>query len=253
MAENKKGAFYSGTSGVVLPVPNKLAFPPEFQEKSRLTYYGSLFNSVEINSSFYKVPMPVTIQKWAESVPENFRFTFKLWKEITHVKELIFNAEDVNRFMQVIAQAGEKKGSLLVQFPPSITIKNKNQVEKLLATINNADPEQNWQTALEFRHKSWYNEDTYDLLSNYNAGIVLHDKGASTSPMLEPTTAFVYLRFHGPGGSYKGSYADDFLYEYAQYIKDWREEGKTVYVYFNNTMGDAIQNLMTLNRFIDSE
>lgn len=250
MANLPNGNFYSGTSGVVLPVPNKLSFPPEFQEKSRLTYYASLFNSVEINSSFYKVPMPATVQKWAESVPEDFRFTFKLWKGITHNKGLDFKVEDVNHFMQVIAQAGSKKGCLLVQFPPSLKVSGIRQTEKLMLAIQQADSAQNWKIALEFRDRSWYVEETYDLLNDYNMGIVLHDKSAAASPLLEPATAFVYLRFHGPGGNYKGSYDDGFLYEYAQYIKDWQRDGKSVYVYFNNTMGDAIKNLASLNQYV---
>ncbi len=81
--------FYSGTSGLVLPVP-KLLYPAEFQDKSRLTYYASLFNSIEINSSFYKIPQIPTVCKWAESVPDNFQFTFKLSKAITHAKGLEF-------------------------------------------------------------------------------------------------------------------------------------------------------------------
>ena len=244
--------FYSGTSGVVLPVPNKTLFPPEFQDKSRLTYYASLFNSVEINSSFYKVPMAATVAKWADSVPDNFRFTFKVWKEITHSKKLIFKPEDVYHFMKVIDHAGDKKGCLLVQFPPSFKIADRLQFEKLLITIQDANQEQGWKVVLEFRDRSWYNEDVYDIISHYNMGIVVHDKSSSASPLLEPATDFVYLRFHGPGGNYKGSYSDDFLYEYAQYIKEWQEDSKCVYVYFNNTMGDAIQNLMTLNGFIQT-
>lgn len=83
--------FYTGTSGLSLPFP-KHSFPPEFQDKSRLTFYASLFNSIEINSSFYKLPMASTVKKWAESVPDNFLFTFKLWREITHNKGLIGRA-----------------------------------------------------------------------------------------------------------------------------------------------------------------
>ncbi|MGI4022426.1 MAG: DUF72 domain-containing protein [Janthinobacterium lividum] len=252
MVEQAKGSFYSGTSGVVLPVPNKLSLPQEFQEKSRLTYYASLFNSIEINSSFYKVPMAATVQKWTESVPEDFRFTFKLWKGITHNKGLDFKVEDVNHFLQVIANAGSKKGCLLVQFPPSLKIANVHQLEKLMIAIRDADAEQNWEIALEFRDRSWYCEEMDDLLNSYQMGIVLHDKSAAASPLVEPATAFVYLRFHGPGGNYKGSYDDDFLYEYAQYINDWQSEGKSVYVYFNNTMGDAIKNLKSLNNFVHS-
>lgn len=253
MANQPKNNFYSGTSGVVLPVPNKLSFPPEFQDKSRLNYYASLFNSVEINSSFYKVPMAATVQKWAESVLENFHFTFKLWKGITHNQGLDFKVEDVNHFMQVIAQAGSKKGCLLVQFPPSLKIRNVHQLEKLMLAIQATDEAQHWKIALEFRDRSWYCNDIDDLLNSYQMGMVLHDKSSAASPMLEPATAFVYLRFHGPGGNYKGSYDDGFLYEYAQYIKNWQSEGKSVYVYFNNTMGDAIKNLKSLNDFVSLE
>ena len=85
-----------GTSGLVLPVPNKQAFPDEFRAGTRLTYYASLFNSMEINSSFYKVPQPATLGKWSHEVPEHFRFTIKLWQGITHVPELHFIPIDVN-------------------------------------------------------------------------------------------------------------------------------------------------------------
>src|SRR4051812_48059362 len=80
------GGFYCGTSNVELPVPNKTFFPPEFQEKSRLCYYSSLFNTVEINSSFYRIPLPRTVEKWSSEVTDDFLFTFKLWREITHGK-----------------------------------------------------------------------------------------------------------------------------------------------------------------------
>jgi uncharacterized protein YecE (DUF72 family) len=244
-----KGNFYSGTSGLVLPVPNKLAYPPAFQDKSRLQYYASLFNSIEINSSFYKVPMVATVRKWAGSVPDAFRFTFKLWREITHNKGLAYKPEDIARFMQVIAQAGNKKGSLLVQFPASITIASRQQMEKLLQDINVANTD-GWHVAVEFRSNTWYRDDIYALLQRLNMTVVLHDMPRSAPPMLEQDTPFVYLRFHGPGGGYRGSYGDDILSEYAGYINDWCQEGKTVYTYFNNTMGDALQNLLTLNKYV---
>src|SRR4051812_31774190 len=114
MENSTTGSYKAGTSGLVLPVPNKQAFPPEFRDKSRLTYYSSLLNSLEVNSSFYKVPQPATVKKWADSVPAGFVFTFKLWQEITHIKKFAYKREDVLRFMEVIDQAGDKKGCLLV-------------------------------------------------------------------------------------------------------------------------------------------
>ncbi len=80
--------------------------------------------------------------------------------------------------------------------------------------------------------------------------MVTHDIPASAPPADEYESDIVYLRFHGPGGKYRGSYEDDFLHEYAGYINDWQKEGKSVYVYFNNTMGDAIKNVMKLNEYL---
>lgn len=244
--------YFSGTSGLLLPVPNKQHYPVEFRDKSRLTYYGSLFNSIEINSSFYKVPMASTVQKWADSVPEDFLFTFKLWRDITHRKDLEFDPEAVGRFMTSIAAAAEKKGSLLLQFPPSLKSDQIHQLTQLLHYVRLGDPEEQWKIALEFRHSSWYQENTYELMRKFRICLVLHDKPGSATPMMEQEQDFVYLRFHGPDGDYKGGYSDDFLMEYAGYIKDWNEEGKTVFVYFNNTIGDAISNLQTLNRYLKS-
>ncbi|MDB5131739.1 MAG: hypothetical protein JWR02_1488 [Mucilaginibacter sp.] len=251
MNQEKTDNIYTGTSGLVLPLPNRRSFPPEMQNKSRLEIYSSIFNSIEINSCFYKVPMASTVEKWAASVPHGFKFTFKLWRQITHNKGLVFNSEEIEFFMQTIAYAGEKKGCLLIQFPPSITIANMGQLEKLLMDVKRADAAHEWKVVVEFRNRSWYEDEVYDLLTQYHTGLVLHDMPSSAITLLETSVDYVYLRFHGPNGGYRGNYTDDFLYEYAQYIKEWRNDGKTVYVYFNNTMGEAVKNLMTLNKYID--
>jgi uncharacterized protein YecE (DUF72 family) len=81
---------------------------------------------------------------------------------------------------------------------------------------------------------------------------VIQDLPASASPLPSAPSEFVYVRFHGPNGGYRGSYADDFLSEYASYIQEWKEEGSEIYVYFNNTMGNAVGNLLTLNRYIEN-
>ena len=248
----KKETYYTGTSGLLLPYKNQQFYPAAFHGKSRLSVYGALFNSIEINSTFYKLPLQKTIQKWAESVPAHFKFTFKLWKEITHQKELNFNTEDVRRFMEIIAAAGSKKGCLLIQFPPGVHYNSFPRVKKLLAAIIKADPQREWKLSIEFRHSSWYREETYRLLNSLEAGMVIHDKTHSESPLEEMELPFVYVRFHGPAGDYKGSYDDSFLHEYAHYIRDWLEAGKEVYVYFNNTMGDALKDLDVLRSYVKS-
>lgn len=243
-------SYYSGTSGLLLPVRNKFFYPEEFKEKSRLCFYGSLMNSIEINSSFYKVPMASTVAKWANDVPEDFKFTFKLSRDITHNKGLAFDPEALERFMQVISSVGSKRGCLLVQFPASVRIGNLNQLAMLMGCLRKSDPYSSWNIALEFRHVSLYCDQVYSLLEHHGMGMVIQDMPAAVTPMLENDLDYVYLRFHGPGGTYRGSYEPDLLYEYADYIRDWIAEGKTVYSYFNNTMGDAINNLYTLKDLV---
>ena len=250
MEEISVPGYFSGTSGLLLPVRNKLFYPPEFQDKSRLCFYGSLMNSIEVNSSFYKIPMASTVQRWAAEVPVDFRFSYKLFKEITHNKGLAFDPELIKKFMNVIAAAGDKKGCLLVQLPPSVRIGNLKQLMLLTEILRENDPAEEWKIAVEFRHVSLYHEDVYGMLENQRMAMVIQDKPPAVTPMLESDLAFVYLRFHGPDGSYRGSYETGLLAEYAGYINDWLAEGKTVYTYFNNTMGEAVANLNTLKELI---
>jgi len=241
--------FCSGLSGLQLPVP-KYLFPAPFENSTRLTYYSSLFNSIEINSSFYKIPQAVTVAKWGASVGENFKFTFKLWKGITHSKDLSFNKEELYVFLKAINSVQDKKGCLLIQFPPGLDRIHMLQLSNLLSCIKAIDTKQEWRIAVEFRNNSWYHQPVYDLLNLYKAAVVIHDIPKSATPLIDHTSDFIYIRFHGPTGNYRDSYAEDFLNEYATYINEWIEEGRAVYVYFNNTMGDAFGNLKTLNSLL---
>jgi uncharacterized protein YecE (DUF72 family) len=244
--------FFSGLSRIVLPVP-KYKYPSEYQETTRLTYYSSLFNSIEINSSFYKIPMKATLARWASSVHAEFRFTFKLFREITHAKNLDFDPSLIARFMETICCIGHKRASLLVQFPPNLKNQHIRKLEILLAAIRQADPANSWNVAVEFRDKGWYSEELNDLLAAYHSNLVIHDSPASAPPSSAPFADFIYVRFHGPTGNYRGSYTDAFLHEYAGYIKEWLVEGKTVYVYFNNTAGDAFNNLSSIQKYVLAE
>ncbi|MEO6903211.1 MAG: DUF72 domain-containing protein [Bacteroidia bacterium] len=241
--------FYSGLSGLQLPVP-KYLFPEPHQHSSRLTYYSTFFNSIEINSTFYKLPLAKTITNWIASVPNEFKFTFKLWREITHVKDLDFKQSDVESFFKIISKANYKKGCVLIQFPPSLRNAQIMQLDKLLECIAQNNINNEWKIAVEFRNKSWYEQEVYELLQKYNAGLVIQDIPKSITPMIDHMSDFIYVRFHGPTGNYRGSYSEEFLAEYSTYIKEWLQEGKTVFTYFNNTLGDAFKNLKTLNEFV---
>lgn len=244
-------SFYSGISGIVVPVPQAL-YPDAFKGKSRLTYYASLFNSIEINSSFYKLPKASTIIKWRDTVPEDFRFTFKLPKTISHSKGLDFHAEEVALFIRTIDNVDKKKGCILLQLPPALKPGSIQQLEKLFKTIDSANTRQAWKIAVEFRNKVWHNDQTFKLLEQYNFSLVLQDLPASATPLTAPLTKVIYLRFHGTEKGYRGSYDDVLLSGYAQRTRQWMDEGKCVYCYFNNTLGDAFNNLEALNRFIAS-
>lgn len=242
--------FYLGSSGLVLPVPNKQHYPPEFQDRSRLNYYGVLNNSIEVNSSFYKIPMLATVKRWAAEVPQNFKFTFKLFKGITHQKVLVFDEQLIAQFFEVVSAVGDKKACILVQFPPSVRIAQLKQLDLLFATLKKYNAGQGWKIAIEFRHQSLYSDEIVELLEYYQFGMVIHDKAALNVPFGLVETTFVYLRFHGPNGNYKGSYQDYILHEYASYIAEWINYGKEVFVYFNNTMGNVYANLNTLRQFV---
>lgn len=244
-----KQLFYSGTSGLDLPVPRS-KYPPEFRKKSRLAYYASLFNSLEVNSIFYKLPRNTTVINWAESVPGNFKFTFKISKTITHVKGLMFDKKDVTDFMKVVGNVGEKKGCLLAQFPPSLHIEKLDRLQRLLETLGEATYNSGWILAIEFRDPSWYEREVYELLEEYNASLVIQDIPKSATPLTDIRGDCIYLRFHGPEPRYRGDYDDEFLKQYAGYVNKWIDEKKTVYAYFNNTAGSAVENLQTLHKYV---
>jgi uncharacterized protein YecE (DUF72 family) len=260
---------YCGTSGIVLPVPNKQAFPEAFRGGTRLTYYASLFNSLEVNSSFYKIPQQKTLAHWVEEVPADFRFTVKLWRGITHVPSLAFAPADVQRFMQAASGIGPKKGALLVQLPPGLKPpdseqlskppdseqlskppagdqrlkqKSRDQLERLLELISG----EGWKIAVEFRDKAWYTPATDELLERFKAVRVLQDMPASF--IWEPMSFSyaIYMRYHGPAGDYKGGYPEERLIKDAVRIKTWLNASKDVYVYFNNTIDGAYANAQTL-------
>ena len=243
---------FMGTSGLVLPYKNRQAYPAKFEGWSRLAVYAALTNSLEVNSIFYKLPRESTVEQWRVSVPDDFRFTFKLWKQITHSKGLQFDPADVTKFFTVIAGAKDKKGCILVQFPASVKPVLFKKVTLLLSCVQEAN-HVGWPIAVEFRNTGWYKEPTYDLLNEHGATMVVHDKAGSASPQADLEAGHIYLRFHGPDGNYKGSYDQGLLYEYAGYIANWLNAGKAVYVYFNNILGGALENLRVLRKFIQED
>jgi uncharacterized protein YecE (DUF72 family) len=216
-----------------------------------LTIYSTFFNSIEVNASFYKIPQQKTVERWSLSVPDSFRFTFKLHQDVTHVRALYYGEDRVMEFVNTIQSIGIKRACILVQFPPSLKANSLSQLEQLLASLHKSYVDFPFNIAVEFRDPSWYNEDTYALLEHSQASMVLQDIPKSAAPIVLTSSAFVYVRFHGPTGNYRGSYTDAFLQEYTEYIHDWLNSGRQVYIYFNNTAGSAFENARTLRKFLN--
>lgn len=238
-----------GTSNIVLP-GNKQSFPGEFRNRPRLSYYATLFNTLEVNSSFYKIPQPKTFAKWATEVPEHFRFTVKLWKGITHVKHLDYRKEDVTGFMKACNETGNRKGCLLVQFPASITPFYIEKVTDLLQLLRETDPENSWQLVTEFRDTGWYTPRLYQTLDKLQCAVVLHDMKQSGTMDLNKGARVAYLRLHGPEPNYSGSYTMEQLEMMATSIHHWRNQQMEVYAYFNNTLGAAFENARQLAQLV---
>jgi len=188
------------------------------------------------------MPLPSTFERWSSEVPGDFRFSLKLSKEVTHQKNLPDALPVIKNFMKAAQGTGHKKGCLLLQFPASINFDYFNKLEYILKQLNSEDPQNEWRKAVEFRSNSWYVSETMEMLHSYGISAVLHDipKGRLMKPFGE--ASFVYLRLHGPAGDYRGSYTENFLEGIADAVKQWKAGGKDVYVYFNNTIGDAFAN-----------
>jgi uncharacterized protein YecE (DUF72 family) len=249
MKKKGGGIFRVGTSGIVVP-GTKQSFPEEYKLRSRLNYYSSLFDTLEVNSSFYKVPMPSTCEKWSLDVPADFKFTLKLWKEITHAKELNFDPGNIDLFFKAADRIGNKKGCLLIQFPGKITLEYFAQLAKILQSVQELDHSNEWRKAVEFRNTTWYAGETYELLNEYGASMVLHDIPKAKNFEINEKWQFYYYRFHGPKGDYRGSYTDDFLGQQSITICGLLTSGKDVYAYFNNTAGSALENAMSLKAMV---
>jgi uncharacterized protein YecE (DUF72 family) len=249
MVNQRAGIARIGTSGIVVP-GSKNSFPESFRSASRLHYYSSIFDTVEVNSTFKKLPRAITLQKWSLEVSRNFRFTVKLWGDITHSKGLNTDVGNVETFMELVNHLPPPHGCILVQFPGSITFSYFQHVENILTQVRRSDRTNQWKFAVELRDKSWYRDETSEMLHVIGASMVLHDMPKSLHLTPDLNAPFTYFRFHGPTGDYKGDYSHEFLSIQSEKIRSLLDHGKEVYAYFNNTMGNAFENSMTLKSMI---
>ena len=216
-----------GTSGWYYDHWRERFYPPGLAKNKWFEHYAQYFNTVEINNTFYHLPKPQTLTRWRDLAPKGFLYAVKANRYITHIKRLKDTAEEVKRFFDVVGLLKEKLGPILYQLPPSL---NKNL--DLLASFIKLLPKKSC-AVFEFRHESWYEQDTFELLRRLGIGFCIHDLGELTTPRII-TGEMVYIRFHGTAGRYSGNYTDKMLADWAGWIRENRKSATAIYAYFNN-------------------
>jgi uncharacterized protein YecE (DUF72 family) len=240
-----KGRIYIGTSGWQYKHWKGTFYPEHLKSKEHFKYYQAFFDTVEINNSFYRLPQIETFEKWYQDVPENFIYVIKANRFITHMKKLKDPVESLSQFLTNVAALKEKLGPILFQLPPGWEI-NTDRFENFLKHLP-----KDLRCVFEFRNATWYNERIYDLLRKYNCAFCIYELAGHLSP-LAVTADFVYLRLHGPGEKYQGSYSENILQEWALQCKEWREKGLDVFVYFDNDeKGYAAFNAIRLKEILN--
>ena len=220
---------YIGCSGFYYPAWKNKFYPAGLAPRNWLEYYSSVFNTVELNGTFYRMPKLADLEKYAAITPPHFRFTVKMSRFITHVKRLT-DTEPIQRFQDLIIDGlGSKLACFLFQMPPTF----KYSGENLQRIVDNVPSHSN--SIIEFRDVSWWNDLVIDSL--HNAGITFCNVDF---PRLESyvvdTHERFYMRFHGNPKLFVSSYSEEQIRLYFEQVP---VDCKNAYFYFNNTTFDA--------------
>ena len=195
-----------------------------------LSRYAEHFNSVEVNSSFYRIPSKSTVQNWRKQVPESFVFSLKIPQSISHSQALNYDPEKLEAFLDNIKPLGERQGPLLLQLPPNLTSEYSMQLSIIL------DQLVKYRVAVEFRHKDWFKEETYTLLRDHNAALVYVEHPWQPTALVK-TGEFTYIRLEGDRkkvNGEKGETEQDRLSDnqrWADWINSEESKGRSTYLY----------------------
>ena len=212
-----------------------------------LRFYAGLFDTVEVNTTFYRLPRRDAVARWVERTPDDFCFAVKMSRYITHLKRLTDLEGGLARFYERIEPLtrSPKLGPVLWQLPPTF----KRNDERLASALDALPPGRH---CFEFREPSWYADDVYSLLRDRGVALVLPDSPKYPFRTLELTADWTFIRFHYGSRGRNGNYSERELEEWAQRIDAWRRE-LDVYAYFNNDWeGFAVKNGRRLQHLIGS-
>jgi len=241
---NKSERIHIGTSGWQYGHWKNNFYPADIGTEEMLSYYAGRFRSVEINNSFYQLPSEKSLNKWKDTVSGDFLFSVKASRYITHMKKLKDPEEPVNTFFDRVGKLGNKLGPVLFQLPP----RWKCNPDRLAAFLGQLPAGHRY--VFEFRDRSWFSAEVYDLLENSGAAFCIYDLAGTVSPK-KVTADFVYIRLHGPDDAYQGSYDTETLSGWAGAISSWVVQGREIFCYFDNDqLGYACRNGLELQKML---
>ena len=215
-----------GTSGWTYKDWRGRFYPARLPQREWLAYYASVFSTVELNVTTYRLPKEPDLVRWAAARP-GFDYTVKLSRLITHRKRPGEPRAFVENYFARIAALAPRIANVLAQFPPSWA-----RDDDALRSFLDALPA-GYRYVAEFRHPSWYHDDVYALLRARGISLCLHDLAGSVAPHVL-TGPVLYVRLHGPVRAYAGSYRRARLEGWANAIRGFLPGVSAAYVYFNN-------------------
>lgn len=206
-----------GTSGYNYQAWRGIFYPGDLPARKMLTYYSSEFDTVEINYSFYRKPTAKILQNWAAQVPAGFRFALKGWQRITHQKRLRETAELVAQFCEAARELGPRLAPVLWQLPPNL----KADLPLLRDFLHQLP--RDLRAAFEFRHQSWFNDETYAALREAGAALCIAESDELLTPAVG-TARYGYFRLR------RLDYDEAALRRWAAQVRQFDE----AYVYFKH-------------------
>ena len=240
-----------GTSGWTYASWKGRFYPNDLSNRRYLEFYAAEFPTTEVNYSFYHLPKPETYANWAGQVADNFLFSVKASRFITHTKRLLEVEEAWKTFVENARPLGRHLGPVLLQFPASF----RNDLGRLKTFLDMAQDVRTGRAKLrlvfEFRHESWFTKEVYRVLNRHRAALCIADSNGY--PRKNVLTAdWGYVRFHGRSRLFASNYTRKELAEEARTLKRYLKQGIDLYVYFNNdAMGHAVKNARTLRELVE--
>ena len=219
-------------------------YASELPLKRWFEHYASVFDTVEINNSFYRLPQTSTFADWGHRAPLRFLFAVKASRFLTHMKKLKEPEGPLDLFFSRARALGRHLGPVLYQLPPGWKL-DIARLEHFLHVLP-----RDVRHVVEFREPTWYDDRVLALLERHRVALCLHDMPGSATGRLR-VGPFVYVRYHGASGRYDGSYPEDRLEGWAEWLGSQAAAGADVYAYFNNDMGGhAPRDAQTLRRLL---